>query len=140
MSRSSLAMGLMFISPCLVGLLVFMLYPVAASFYFSFCDYMIFESPKFIGLDNYGELVHDPLFWTSLYNTLYYTADAEYQEADDPLAMEGPHRLLDSYAELTRTPDGWRISKRRSLLVFRRDPEEPVRLETWGKSEGRTSE
>ena len=74
------------------------------------------------------------------YNTLYYTADAEYQEADDPLAMEGPHRLLDSYAELTRTPDGWRISKRRSLLVFRRDPEEPVRLEPWGKSEGRTSE
>lgn len=76
MSRSSLAMGLMFISPCLVGLLVFMLYPVAASFYFSFCDYMIFESPKFIGLDNYGELVHDPLFWTSLYNTLYYTVIA----------------------------------------------------------------
>ena len=78
------------------------------------------------------------------YNTLYYSADAEYQEADDPLAMEGPHRLLDSYAELTRTSEGWRISKRRSLIVFRRDPDEPVRLEwrwsfglTWGQSEGK---
>ena len=74
------------------------------------------------------------------YNTLYYTADIEYQEADDPLAMDGPHRLLDSYAELTRTPDGWRISKRRSLIVFRRDPDEQVRLETWGENEGRTSQ
>ena len=69
------------------------------------------------------------------YNKLYYSADAEYQEADDPLAMEGPHRLLDSYAELTRTSEGWRISKRRSLIVFRRDPDEPARLETWGQSE-----
>ena len=73
------------------------------------------------------------------YNTLYYRSDAEYQEADDPLAMEGPHRLLDSYAELTRTDDGWRISKRRSLIVCRRDPDERVRLETWGESEGRTA-
>ena len=73
------------------------------------------------------------------YNTLYYTADTEYRESDNPLAMEGPHRLLDSYAELTRTSDGWRISKRRSLIVFRRDPDEPVPLETWGESEGRTS-
>ena len=71
------------------------------------------------------------------YNTLYYSADAEYQEADDPLAMEGPHRLLDSYAELTRTSESWRIAKRRSLIVFRRDPDEPVRLETWGQSAGK---
>ena len=40
------------------------------------------------------------------YNTLFYTADTEYQEGDKPLAMEGPHRLLDSYAELTRTSRG----------------------------------
>jgi hypothetical protein len=72
------------------------------------------------------------------YNTLYYTADTEYQEGDKPVAMEGPHRLLDSYAELTRTSEGWRISKRRSLMVFRRDPDEPVRLETWGASAGKT--
>ena len=50
-----------------------MVYPILASFYYSFCDYMIFESPEFIGLANYKELLDDPLFWTSLYNTCYYT-------------------------------------------------------------------
>ena len=74
------------------------------------------------------------------YNTLYYTADIEFEQADGPLPFEGPHRLLDCYAEMTRTPEGWRISKRRSLIVFRRDPNEAVRLETWGKETGKTLE
>ena len=73
------------------------------------------------------------------YNTLYYTADAQFEQSDGPLPFEGPHRLLDCYAEMTRTSEGWRISKRRSLIVFRRDPNEPVRLETWGKKIGKRS-
>jgi multiple sugar transport system permease protein len=73
MNRSNLSTGLAFISPCLIGFFAFMAYPVVASLYFSFCDYMIFDSPEFIGMGNYRELMHDPLFWTSLYNTIYYT-------------------------------------------------------------------
>ena len=74
------------------------------------------------------------------YNTLYYTADAEFEKSDGPLQFAGPHRLLDCYAELRRTPEGWRISKRRSQIVFRQDPNEPVRLEAWGKETGKTTE
>ena len=71
------------------------------------------------------------------YNTLYYTAEGEVEKVDGPMAFEGPHRLLDCYAELRRTPEGWRISKRRSQIVFRRDPNELVPFEVWGKQEGK---
>ncbi len=70
------------------------------------------------------------------YNTLYYSGEAEFETAEGPLEFEGPHRLLDCYAELRRTPEGWRISKRRSMIVFRRDPNELVPFEVWGKQQG----
>lgn len=73
MNRRNILVGLVFISPCLVGFLCLTLYPIFASFYYSFCDYMIFESPEFIGLGNYWELLQDPLFWTALYNTCFFT-------------------------------------------------------------------
>ena len=51
-----------------------MLYPIAASVYFSFCDYSVLERPVWIGLENYTELLRDDIFWTSLVNTSYYAA------------------------------------------------------------------
>ncbi len=66
--------GLLFVSPWLLGFLAFSLYPFLASLYFSFCDYDILSPPQWIGLANYHELVtSDPYFRTALYNTLYYT-------------------------------------------------------------------
>lgn len=44
-----------------------------ASLYYSFTNYNILSPAKWIGLANYTALVHDPLFWTALYNTVYYT-------------------------------------------------------------------
>ena len=71
------------------------------------------------------------------YNTLYYTAGARIEDQDGPLEFEGPHRTHDAYAELVRTADGWRIAKRRSEMIFRRNPDEPVTLETWSKESGK---
>ena len=66
--------GYMFISPFIVGFLVFTFGPLIASFYLSFCDYNILEPPRWVGLGNYKTLLfRDPLFWKSLYNTVYYT-------------------------------------------------------------------
>ena len=72
--RRNLRNALLFLSPWIVGFAVFMLYPIAASVYFSFCDYSVLERPVWIGLENYTELLRDDIFWTSLVNTSYYAA------------------------------------------------------------------
>jgi len=69
----NLARGLLFVSPFIVGFSVFTIYPVCASFWYSFTDFGIFTPPRFIGLGNYRELIADPVFWLSMWNTIYYT-------------------------------------------------------------------
>lgn len=67
--------GLLFVSPWLIGLLVFTIYPIVASFYFSFTVYDAVSPPKFVGLQNYTELLTvDPSFWRAVGNTLWYAA------------------------------------------------------------------
>lgn len=65
--------GWIFISPWIVGFLVFTALPILLSFYYGFTAYNIYQPPRFIGLRNFETLMSDPLFWTALYNTLYYT-------------------------------------------------------------------
>ncbi len=72
--RRNLGVGLAFISPWIVGFLVFQAYPLVASIYFSFCDYDVLQSPVWIGGLNYRDLWTDEVFWKSLYNTLYFAA------------------------------------------------------------------
>lgn len=74
MERRHLRNGLLFASPYIVGFLAFMLYPLVASIYLSFCRYSVVRPPDFIALGNFRELfLEDQRFWVSLYNTLYYT-------------------------------------------------------------------
>jgi multiple sugar transport system permease protein len=68
----SLLVGLLFISPWIVGFFLFLVYPVVANFYLGMTQYSGFGPPQWIGLQNYVELVRDPLFWKSLSNTFYY--------------------------------------------------------------------
>jgi multiple sugar transport system permease protein len=64
--------GLLFAAPWLVGLAVFIVYPILASLYYSFCSYDAIRAPHWVGLRNYQEMLfQDPLFWKALYNTLY---------------------------------------------------------------------
>lgn len=64
--------GVGFTSLWIVGFGAFLLYPVLASLFYSFCDYSILEPPVFIGVDNYTKLLSDDVFWLSLRNTLIY--------------------------------------------------------------------
>ncbi|MDZ4720696.1 MAG: sugar ABC transporter permease [Roseiflexaceae bacterium] len=65
--------GLLFVAPWLIGLLVFTIYPIVASFYFSLTAYDAVSAPKFIGLANYQELLtNDPIFYNAVGNTLFY--------------------------------------------------------------------
>jgi multiple sugar transport system permease protein len=72
--RRSLLWGLFFISPWVVGFLAFTVYPVFASFYFSFTDFNVINfHPKWLGLENYEELfTYDKYFKLSLINTFKY--------------------------------------------------------------------
>lgn len=70
--RRNLTSGLLFCSPAIEGLLAFTLYPVLSSLYYSFCNYPMLKPPVWVGLANYRTLFHDPVFYTALYNTVYY--------------------------------------------------------------------
>src|ERR1700735_1980060 len=68
-----LRLGLLFISPWIVGYCVFYLYPFLASLYYSFTRFTGIGNPVVIGLANYSGLLHDGTFRTALFNTFYYT-------------------------------------------------------------------
>ncbi|MDA1044701.1 MAG: nuclear transport factor 2 family protein [Verrucomicrobia bacterium] len=71
------------------------------------------------------------------YNTNYYTRGVRIEDRDEPIPFSGPHRVSDNDAELVRTDDGWKISRRRMGHVFRHNPEERVGLEIWGEDAGK---
>lgn len=73
MERRDLRNGLLFALPYIAGFLFFVLYPLCASVYYSLCDYNVIRPPVFVGLDNFRELLDDPLFAKSLWNTLFFT-------------------------------------------------------------------
>ena len=60
------------ISPWIVGFLAFVLGPMVYSGYLSLTRWNLLAPPQFIGLGNYRQLVHDPLFWQSLKVTTIY--------------------------------------------------------------------
>ncbi len=73
-SRRNTLYGILFALPWIIGFLAFTAYPIAASLYYSFTEYVGIGTPKWIGSGNYYNLFHDDLFWTSLYNTVYYVS------------------------------------------------------------------
>lgn len=67
--------GYLFISPIVLGFAVFMLVPIVWAFVMSFTNESLMGSSQFIGLNNYTRaFTEDPLFWTSVGNTLYFSA------------------------------------------------------------------
>ena len=62
-----------FISPWLVGFVLWVAGPMLASFYLSFTQYEVVTPPNWVGLGNYRALFADPLFWQSLKVTAYFT-------------------------------------------------------------------
>jgi oligogalacturonide transport system permease protein len=64
--------GLLFITPWLIGLLVFTIYPFITSFILSFTDYKVISPPKFVNFLNYINMFHDQTFWDSLFATFEY--------------------------------------------------------------------
>jgi multiple sugar transport system permease protein len=65
--------GYIFLLPWLLGLIIFVVGPILASFYLSFTQYNILTPPKFVGLANYSRaFTQDSIFWPSLGRTFFY--------------------------------------------------------------------
>ncbi len=61
------------ILPCLVGLIVFRLFPIIVSFFISFTDWNIIGVPKYVGFLNFVEAFSSPLGIKVLINSAQYT-------------------------------------------------------------------
>ncbi len=66
-----------FLLPALLLLAVFFVVPVVAAFFLSLTDFDIYAiadpaSARFVGLENYQNLLRNPVFWAALRNTFYF--------------------------------------------------------------------
>jgi multiple sugar transport system permease protein len=75
LARREALYGYAFISPWLIGLVVFTAGPLLAVFYLSFTEYPILSEPTWIGTRNYERIFGgDRAFLASLINTAFYVA------------------------------------------------------------------
>ena len=72
-AREQLA-GYGFISPWVIGFVLFTAGPLLASLLISFTDWDLIGSASFVGLHNYDAMLHDRLVWQSLRVTATYAA------------------------------------------------------------------
>jgi multiple sugar transport system permease protein len=75
-SKRDARVGVLFALPWIFGFLLFLLYPILASLFYSFTNYSVLRQPKWVGLSNYQELASDEVFHQTLKNTLYYVVGA----------------------------------------------------------------
>ncbi len=75
LARREALTGYLWISPWILGFVVFTAGPMLISLYVSMTRFSFGSSTRFIGLQNYWyALTRDPLIWSALGRTVYYTA------------------------------------------------------------------
>jgi len=62
----------LFVLPMILGLIIFRLGPIIASFLISFTTWRGTSKPVFVGFDNYSEAFSSDVFWEVLRNTLVF--------------------------------------------------------------------
>ena len=73
-TRNDLKWVLIFLSPWIIGFLIFTLGPMLWSLYLSFTNYdPLRKNIDFVGIDNYTRMLRDRHVINSLYNTAFYT-------------------------------------------------------------------
>jgi len=64
--------GYVFLLPWFLGMLVFVVGPIAGSLYLSFTNYNLLGIPRWIGIQNYLTMFQDPHWWNAMRVTLLY--------------------------------------------------------------------
>jgi len=72
-ARKEAAWGYLFISPWLLGFVIFMGGPIVVSLALSLFSWDLLSPARFVGLGNFGKIFQDRLFWQSLKVTAIYT-------------------------------------------------------------------
>lgn len=72
-ARKEAAWGYLFISPWLLGFVVLLGGPIVVSLGLSLFSWDLLSPARFVGLGNFGKILHDRLFWQSLKVTGIYT-------------------------------------------------------------------
>ena len=72
MTRKNFLTPYLFLTPALLVIGIFTLYPIISVVYYSFTDYSIVTPPEWIGLRNYQQLMKDPVFWLALKHSFTY--------------------------------------------------------------------
>jgi len=68
-------LGYLFIMPVCLGLIMFIIGPIIASFFISLVEWDLLTPPHWIGFENYARIIFkDELFWQSLKVTSIYTS------------------------------------------------------------------
>ncbi len=68
------AWSYLFVLPMFILFLAFTLYPLAASFHYTFYEWNGIGQPRdFVGLKHYINIASDALFWNAFRNTFFYT-------------------------------------------------------------------
>jgi multiple sugar transport system permease protein len=62
---------LSFMAPALVGISVFLVYPLVSAVYFSFTKFNLLTTPEWAGLANYKAMLTDPTLRKAAYNTVW---------------------------------------------------------------------
>ncbi|MBW8728930.1 MAG: sugar ABC transporter permease [Inquilinus limosus] len=76
MMESRNALGLAFLLPAAVILLLFLTYPLGLGVWLGFTDTRLGRPGIWIGIENYEFLWEDSIFWLSVFNTILYTTVA----------------------------------------------------------------
>ncbi|WP_313355528.1 sugar ABC transporter permease [Microbacterium sp.] len=63
-----------FVAPLFAGVILFYLWPLAQSAYYSFTEWGVFGGATWIGIENYVRLLNDSQTMRSILNTVIYTA------------------------------------------------------------------
>ena len=72
MNRKLTLMGYLMSAPYIFYFLIFSAFPIFFSFFLIFHRWNIVGPMKWVGLANFNMMFSDPLFWTSIYNTIIF--------------------------------------------------------------------
>ncbi|GAB2967939.1 MAG TPA: sugar ABC transporter permease [Actinotalea caeni] len=70
--RDDTRLALAFIAPATLGLLVFYFWPLLRGVWLSFTSWDVLTPARFVGVENYVEMIGDPVFWNAVRVTALY--------------------------------------------------------------------